>query len=329
MKLHEDKTLFRQAIQATSDRMGILPIYVEKDYWVTYALHAVFSSKDGNDIVFKGGTALSKCFGLIERFSEDIDLVILKTGEETGNYLKNKIKNVNALVSSILPEVKVDGITHKVGMTRKTAHTYSKEFTGEFGQIRDTIIVEATWLGQSEPYVERDVSSFVYDMMVASSQEKMALEYGLEPFTVRVLDPKRTFCEKIMSLVRFSYSENPISDLKLKVRHIYDLHRLLMNEEYSRYFDTTDFDEMLLKVANSDVESFKNNNDWLTHHPTEALFFKDLENLWAELLPVYTGEFKNIVYGELPTVDDVLNSLNRIKTRLSSVEWNIELDKDN
>ena len=69
MRLHENKTLFRQAVQITSDRMQILPIFVEKDYWVTYALHTIFNHPIGSDTVFKGGTALSKCYQLIDRFS--------------------------------------------------------------------------------------------------------------------------------------------------------------------------------------------------------------------------------------------------------------------
>jgi len=60
MKLHLDTKLFRQAVQFTSDQMGILPIYVEKDYWVTFALYTIFNDKIGMDTVFKGGTALSK-----------------------------------------------------------------------------------------------------------------------------------------------------------------------------------------------------------------------------------------------------------------------------
>ncbi len=69
MKLHENKTLLRQAVQFTSDKMEIPAIYVEKDYWVTYALFTIFNNEIGKDTVFKGGTALSKCFNLIERFS--------------------------------------------------------------------------------------------------------------------------------------------------------------------------------------------------------------------------------------------------------------------
>jgi predicted nucleotidyltransferase component of viral defense system len=52
--------------------MKIPAIYVEKDYWVTYALFTIFNNEIGKDTVFKGGTALSKCYNMIERFSEDI-----------------------------------------------------------------------------------------------------------------------------------------------------------------------------------------------------------------------------------------------------------------
>jgi len=58
MKLHENKILFRQAVQFTADQMKIPAIYVEKDYWVTYALFTIFNNEIGTDTVFKGGTAL-------------------------------------------------------------------------------------------------------------------------------------------------------------------------------------------------------------------------------------------------------------------------------
>lgn len=72
MRLHENKTLFRQAVQFTADQMQIAAIYVEKDYWVTYALYVIFQHSIGEDTIFKGGTALSKCFSMIDRFSEDV-----------------------------------------------------------------------------------------------------------------------------------------------------------------------------------------------------------------------------------------------------------------
>ncbi len=78
MKLHENKELFQDAITATSQQKGIPEIYIEKDYWVTLVLHAIFNNEIGKETVFKGGTALSKCNQLIDRFSEDIDLVVLR-----------------------------------------------------------------------------------------------------------------------------------------------------------------------------------------------------------------------------------------------------------
>lgn len=71
MRLPENNTLFRQAVQFTADQLQIAAIYVEKDYWVTYALYVIFQHVIGEDTIFKGGTALSKCFSMIDRFSED------------------------------------------------------------------------------------------------------------------------------------------------------------------------------------------------------------------------------------------------------------------
>ncbi len=326
MNLHSDKTLFRQAVQFTADQMNIPAIYVEKDYWVTYALHTIFNNEIGKDAVFKGGTALSKCFNLIDRFSEDIDLVVLKNEGESDNKLKSKIKAISNIVSEVLSEVEIEGITRKMGMNRKTAHTYNKEFTGNYGQVRDVIIVESTWLGYYEPFTRKMLNSFVGEMMVRTNQEKIAGEYEMIPFEVCVLEPIRTICEKIMSLVRFSYGENPMEDLKKKIRHTYDLHQLLQQKEYSEFFHSTAFDEMLLKVANDDVASFKNNNQWLIHHPKEALIYNKLDVAWKELAPVYNGNFRNLVYGNFPKDESVLATLQMIKERIESINWSIKFN---
>ena len=268
MKLHQNKKLFRQAVQFTSDQMQIPAIYVEKDYWVTYALFNIFNDKIGSDTVFKGGTALSKCFGIIQRFSEDIDLVVLRREGESNNKLTNKIKAISKVVSAVLPEIDIPGLTQKMGMNRKTAHSYSKEFQGDYGQVRDAIVVEATWLGYFEPYTTKSLCSFVGQMMIDNQQIEIANENNLLPFDVFVLEPIRTICEKIMSLVRFSYSENPIEALRNKIRHVYDLNQLLLEKELLNFFNTKEFDDMLMKVAQDDVLSFKNNNKWLKNHPS-------------------------------------------------------------
>ena len=323
MKLHENKQLFRQAVQFTSQQMNIPEIYVEKDYWVTFALHTIFHNEIGKHTIFKGGTALSKCFNLIERFSEDIDLVVLRHDGETNNKLTNKIKKISEVINTVLPEVVVDEVTHKMGMNRKTAHSYAKEFKGNYGQVRDVIIIEATWLGYFEPYTRKNVNSYVGNMMINNGQTEIAKQNGLLPFEVLVLESVRTLCEKIMSLVRFSYTEYPIEDLKKKIRHAYDLHQLLQQKELVVFFYSPEFEKMLLTVANDDVVSFKNNNRWLVNHPVDALVFKELDTVWDELKVTYTTDFKNLVYGDLPKEEAVLATLKIIKERLIIITWNI------
>lgn len=324
MRLHENKQLFKQAVEFTAQEKQILPIYVEKDYWVTYALHTIFKHKIGEETVFKGGTALLKCYNLIQRFSEDIDLVVLRREGESNNKLTTKIRQISGIVGSVLPEVEIPELTQKMGMNRKTAHTYAKEFTDDYGQVRDVIVVEATWLGYYEPFTTKTVSSFIYEMMMKTGQQAMTEEYGLQPFEVKVLEPKRTLCEKIMSLVRFSYTEEPIKDLQAKIRHTYDLHQLLKDKGLSDFFTSTSFDDMLLKVANDDVASFKNNNDWLVHHPQKALLFRELGTVWNELKSIYNGDFRKLVFADFPTDTDILATLQQIRKRLSTVEWTIK-----
>ncbi len=141
------------------------------------------------EIVFKGGTSLSKCYTIIKRFSEDIDIVVLRNQNETGNQLKAKLKQISQLLIDILPEIELVGVTNKKGMVRKTAHTFTKLFEGNYGQIRDVVIVEASWLGYHEPYTSKQVSSFIYQMMSNTGQLSLVEKYGMLPFEVLVLEP--------------------------------------------------------------------------------------------------------------------------------------------
>src|SRR5690606_8580200 len=118
------------------------------------------------------------------------------------------------------------------------------------------------------------------------------------------------------SLVRFSHTENPIADLNNKIRHVYDIHQLLKDETVQNFFNSEDFDAMLLKVAHDDIQSFKNNNDWLQYHPKEALIFKSPKETWNQLKDTYQNDFKILVYGELPKEVDVLETITKVFIRL-------------
>ena len=80
----------RDLFSETATRLGMNPAIVEKDFWVCWILKHLFAEPNLKDqMVFKGGTSLSKVFGLIDRFSEDIDLILdwrlLGYGQNEGN----------------------------------------------------------------------------------------------------------------------------------------------------------------------------------------------------------------------------------------------------
>ena len=168
---HLDKSERIAIYQQVSNTTGMSPVAIEKDWWVTQTLSIIFEMDIAQFLVFKGGTALSKCHKLIERFSEDVDIVVIKNLNESNNKLKSKLKEITDTVNEIFPEIEIQGITNKLGMIRKTAHSYKKQnFRGDFGQVREQIIIEATWLGSSEPSITAEISSYIYDMMVATNQ---------------------------------------------------------------------------------------------------------------------------------------------------------------
>jgi len=67
------------AYNQIADEKGMIAFAVEKDWWVVQALAIVFEMEIGEHLVFKGGTSLSKAWGLIERFSEDVDMAVDRT----------------------------------------------------------------------------------------------------------------------------------------------------------------------------------------------------------------------------------------------------------
>ena len=324
MHLHDNPELFRDAVLAAAQRFGIPEIFIEKDYWITAALEAIFESEMAAEAVFKGGTALSKCYHLIERFSEDVDIVVFRRPGENDNRLKTKIRNISRIVENIMPEIDVPGVTNKLGQIRKTVHAYEKGgFKGDFGHVREQIILEVTWLGNFEPHVTMEVSCYITQLMRETGQSPLIAEYGLQPFEVQVLTKERTLCEKIMSLVRFSQTEDPYNDLSLKIRHIYDIHMLLNDQEVLDFYHSKHFDAMLNQVGIDDIKSFKNNNVWLTAHPAKAIIFSAATDTWDKIKAPYHTSFRDLVTGPLPDEAELIKTLNDVAERLNSIDWAI------
>lgn len=102
--LHENKEEFTNAVNLASEYFHILPIIVEKDYYMTMILREL--SERLNFVVFKGGTSLSKCYKAIKRFSEDIDITIdSKLSQGQMKKLKEVIKDIALRLGLTIPNI--------------------------------------------------------------------------------------------------------------------------------------------------------------------------------------------------------------------------------
>ena len=99
MNLHFDDTAFRELVELSADHFGFEHSHVEKDYWVCKILKELTFSEFQPNIFFKGGTSLSKAYGIIDRFSEDLDLFVYSGNPHC---LQNKPKKHSTVMFLIL-----------------------------------------------------------------------------------------------------------------------------------------------------------------------------------------------------------------------------------
>jgi len=177
--------------------------------------------------------------------------------------------------------------------------------------------------GYYEPSSIEKVSCLIADMVVELGLEDLLEKYDLFPFEVRVLSKKRTLCEKIMSLVKFSHTDNVYQDLSNKIRHVYDLHMMLKDAEVKSFFKGKDFDKMLVRVGMDDKEKYKKNIEWIDIPPVEAIIFSDVDDCWKKISGSYRTTFKELVYGEMPEESVIVDTLKKIAKRLGDIDWTL------
>ena len=230
MKLHENEQLFADAINAasrpiTEGGLGIKSIFIEKDYWICRSLKMMAEGDKDGKAVFKGGTSLSKAYGIGARFSEDIDVAIAEAWTLSGNQLKNLIRRTAKNMTAGLEEIVIPGVTSKGSHYHKAFYAYPRAVAIEqVGAIKaGQILVEINSFANPYPSQKCTLSSFLTDFIIKSGNESLIKEYDMQPFEVTVLDKRRTLTEKLVSLLRCSLANNPMPELSAKIRHFYDL----------------------------------------------------------------------------------------------------------
>ncbi len=217
--LHNDRELFEQLILRTSESLGIKSEIIEKDYYVTLFLKELVSISP--DIIFKGGTSLSKCYHLIDRFSEDIDLNIeteTKPSESRRKHLKSSI--VSAIDKLGFTLTNPENIK-----SRRDYNRYIIDYPSVLGAsyLKEMLIVETAVYQRAYPTVRKTAGSLIYDFLSANGFDDFIEQYSLEPFELNVQSAERTMIDKLYALADY-YLAGTTAEHS---RHIYDIYKLL------------------------------------------------------------------------------------------------------
>ena len=317
MTLHQSPE-FGEILLATAQHLGLPEAFVEKDYWVTYVLRALADSPYREQLVFKGGTALSKAYGLVERFSEDVDLAIAGTEGWTGGQVKKLMDAGAKHITQGLTVMVEPSVTVRGSHFRKTLH----QFPVTVGALADSqvrpgaVLLEVNAFARPHPSQWRPVQSYAGQFLTQRGELELVEQQGLVPFEVLVLALERTLVEKILALVRAGYAPDPLTELQAKIRHAYDVHQLLQQPVLQQFLASAEFEVLLADVRADDARNQEFQGDWAAHPLAEARLFADAGQTWQQLVPTYQGAFRQLVYGALPPATAVQQSLAAIAARL-------------
>ena len=229
MYLHNDKELFKEVVYATANEISLPIAIIEKDYYVTMILREL--SKRAPECVFKGGTSLSKCHHIIDRFSEDIDITF---SNDLGRGARRRFKeNVVIKISEELemPIPDVDVIWSKADY-----QCYIFKYFPIDGYVSESMFpgvkMEVVLMSKAFPTEKILVDSYIYQFLMKDDMD-IVEEYGLKPFEMNVQSLERTFIDKVFAICDY-YLED---DIKFHSRHIFDIYMLLPKMNFNDEFE--------------------------------------------------------------------------------------------
>lgn len=321
MMLHHNKKVFTNFIKEVSDNLRIRDVFIEKDYWITLVLKRLYESQYVNRVVFKGGTSLSKGFRLINRFSEDIDLAVINTSEMSGNQLKKLIRNLEKVIAKDLEEIEIKGITSKGSRFRKSIYHYPMNQDIKTQQvITDKLIIEVNSFSNPYPYVMVPIQSMIAEFLQLKGSDDLINKYNLESFELQILDKKQTLNEKVVSLIRFSFDKNPTNSISGKIRHFYDLHYLINDEDCEGYIESHKFKEDIIELIRHDRETFDEPVGWNEKAISQSPLIKDFDNLWGKLKNTYNKELSTLTFIPIPKENIIAATFKRIINAIDNIK---------
>jgi Nucleotidyl transferase AbiEii toxin, Type IV TA system len=296
---------FNELLRAVEHQKKIDRSLVEKDYWIMHCLYGL--QKDGFEFELKGGTSLSKGYGIIHRFSEDIDIHIkppidMKVPTGKNQTKASQCESRRKYYDWLASKIRIDGIKKVARDTEfdneKTYFSggirlYYKESFPAIEGIKEGILLEVGF-DDVTPNKPRDISSWAFDF----AQEKGMNIKNNRAYHVLCYDPGYTFVEKLQTIVtKFRHQQEEGRIPSNFMRHYYDVFCLLQNDAVKSFVGTPEYEAHIKK-------RFPVKDQQTPLSKQEAFLLKN-----AETRKQYEHEYKKssaLYYQGQPSFDEVL-----------------------
>lgn len=303
---------FADLIRIVAAERGIDPAMVEKDYWLMHSLYGL--QKQDFTFALKGGTSLSKGHHIIDRFSEDIDILIdpppdrhVATGrnQDKPNHVQSRKDFYDWLAKTIhikgITKVERDTAFDDEKMRSGGIRLFYKSHVPAMKGLKEGVLLEAGF-DVVAPNTPRDISSWLYDY----AKDKVEI-IDNRAKAVPCYDPRYTFVEKLQTIsTKFrKQQETGVSPIDF-MRHYYDVYNLLQRQEVKDFIGTPEY------IAHKAKRFRGGDNPNIAENQAFILSDKATRETYAKAFAASTG----LYYGTPPSFEQILAELRTWAPRL-------------
>lgn len=323
----------RQAINNVALKTELPPSSIEKDWWVTQVLKALHALPYAEHIAFKGGTSLSKCWNLIARFSEDIDIALSREflgfgGELSKTQISDKLRR--AACSFVRGKMQYDVKDALLAQgIRQDVFSVDVVITPVTTVDPEVITVTYQSLYDVSPYIKNTVKLEISGRSMVEPVEKKFINAAIdahfpnapfaeEPFEVNAVIPERTFLEKVFLLHEEFHKD--VVRVERMSRHVYDLAMMMDSER--KIADRAVNNEELYRTVLEHRRKFIGlkgfNYDELYTDTLCIVPSNEIAERWQEDYK-FMGE--HMIYGPVPSFKELVEKMTLLNDKIRQLHY--------
>lgn len=314
----------------TGNQVPVKAEAVEKDWWVVHTLSLLFNMECAPHLTFKGGTSLSKGWGLIQRLSEDIDLILDRTflgfqDELNNSQIKDLRKKTYDYQSTAFIQELQSGFDNAgfIGVEVKLRANRSRDqdpiidiFTPKLikgdDYLKPEVVIEVSTRSLRDPKTQKSFSSWV-------GENFPDRPFADKPITIPVVNPERTLLEKIFLLHEEFQKEEEKIRVDRMSRHLYDIEKLSQTEYAKLALESPELFQTI--VAHRRKFNALKFVDYDKHKP-ETIAFLPSPHLLYDWEADYIQMQENMIHEDQPlTFTDLINRLAEFQSRINQIKF--------